>query len=162
VARRATRELLDSGAYASVRAEAEEVDGKIVVRIKAVARRLVAGVRVEGSVLDDETMLREAHIAVGAEMTAESLPTMTERARQFYVRHGFSTAWVTIDLRETDDPMRLAMVVRVEPGPARRITRRVFVHDGPRGLPRDLEEEIGRVERTYDVDAGDRVDEEPL
>jgi outer membrane protein insertion porin family len=163
VARRAARELLDTRAYASVSVEAVAVAGKVVLRLNAVSRRLVAGVRVEGGVLDDEAMLREAHIAVGQELTAESLPQMSDRARQFYVRHGYRSAKVDLDVRQTDDPMRLALVVRAEPGAPSRVRQRIFVRDGVLSLPpRALDEEIAELEKSYAVDAGDRVDEDPL
>jgi outer membrane protein assembly factor BamA len=159
VARRAARELLDTGAYAEVRVDAEPSDGTVVIKVTAVARRLIAGIRIEGGPLDDETLLREMRIGLGDEITPRSRAEMLERGRLHYQRHGYPNASLDADLRKTDDPMRIALVVRVVPGPERTITARVFVHDdGMVGVSSELSD----IEDGYDVGSGARADEEAL
>jgi len=75
---------------------------------------------------------------------------MSARIRGFYAEHGYPSASVDIDVRETDDPVRVALVVRVEPGPASRVARRAFVRDGTSYSPDlALEAELSELERTY-------------
>ena len=162
VARRAGRELLEGGAYAEVRVEAVESSGQVVLRVRAVVRRLVASIRVEAGVLDDEAMLQEAHIAVGEELTPALLTTMRDRARAYYVRHGYSNASVGIDPRQTDDPMQIGLVVRVQANAPRKIARRILVHDGPVIVDATIDPTLDEVERGYSVEAGDRVDEDTI
>lgn len=162
-ARRAARELLATGAYAKASTEVERTGGRVILRVRVLPRRLVANVRVDGGALDDDEMLREAHIAAGAEVTAVSLPEMESRARGFYAAHGFPSARITIEPRDTDDRMRVALHLQVEPGAPRTIARRVIVEDGPRFAPDPkLDEELHDLERSYRFGDGDRLDEEAL
>ena len=89
---------------------------RVAVRITVLPRRIIATVSVEGGGLDDDALLREAHIARGGEITRSPSFSCGSRAHNFYAQHGYRTAQVEIDVRETDDPMRVALVVRVEQG----------------------------------------------
>jgi outer membrane protein assembly factor BamA len=163
VARRAARELVESGRFARVSIAAEASGEKAILRLLALPRRLAASVSVEGGKLDEDALLREARIAVGAEVTAITLQQMTTRARDFYAQHGYAQAAVEIDVRETDDPAKVALVVRVEPGASSRVTRRMFVRDGIHYAPDlALDAELAELEGTYGVGEGDVVDAENL
>jgi outer membrane protein insertion porin family len=163
VARRAARELLDTGRFAKVSVQAGEVDGLVVLRLVALPRRLIAGVRVDGGVLDEDAMRRDAHIAIGGEITGPVLAQMNERLRAFHVNRGFPQTTVTIEVRGTDDPMRVALAIRIDPGPPSTIASRVFVRDGVAyAADPDLDEEMRRLQDGYTVDAGSRVDDEAL
>jgi outer membrane protein assembly factor BamA len=163
VARRAARELVETGRYARVSVSADPLGDKVLLRIRAVPRRLVASVSVEGGKLDEDTFLKETHVVVGAEVTAFTLPQIMARMRGFYAQHGYQTAAVDIDVRETDDPARVALVVRVQPGPATKVTRRIVVHDGATFAPDlTLDAELSEIEQTYAVGRGDEVDAENL
>jgi outer membrane protein insertion porin family len=159
VARRAARELLDRGGYADVRVDGKLVDGKAVLAVTALARRLVSSVRVEGGPLDDDSLLREMRIGSGDEITPRSRVEMLERGRSFYVRHGYPSAAIETDLRRTDDPMQIACVVRVTPGPERTIAARAFIHDDR--APGDTTD-LAELEDGYDVGKDARADEESL
>jgi outer membrane protein assembly factor BamA len=162
-ARRAARELLETGRFANVSVQAEQVEGKVVLRLVALPRRLIAGVRVDGGALDDEAMRRDARIVIGGEITATSLAQMTDRLRLFHASRGFPKAKVAIEVRGTDDPMRVVLAIRIDPGPPSTIADRVFVHDGPvYPADPDLDEEIKRLRETYGVGPGDRVDQDAL
>jgi outer membrane protein insertion porin family len=163
VARRAARELVESGRYARVSVAAEAAGDQVVLRLFAMPRRLIASVSVEGGKLDEDVLLREAHITIGGEVTAPILPQMTARIRAFYAEHGYPNAGVDIDVRETDDPARVALVVRIDPGPPSRVARRAFVRDGTSYAPDlALDAELSELERTYEFGEGDVVDEENL
>jgi len=163
LARRAARELTDTGRYARVSVAAEASGDRVLLRVFALPRRLIASVNVEGGKLDEDALMRDARIGVGAEITALTLPQMSARARNFYAQHGFGRAVVDIDVRETDDPTKVALVLRIEPGQQDKVTRRMFVRDGV-AYPPDLalDAELSEVEKSYAVDEGDAVDEENL
>jgi outer membrane protein insertion porin family len=159
VARRAARELVEGGRFARVSIAAEASGDKAVLRLFALPRRLAASVSVEGGKLDEDALLREARISVGAEVTAITLPQMVARARAFYAQRGYPRASVDIDVRETDDPAKVALVVRIDPGPPSKVTRRMFIRDGVRYAPDlALDAELSTLEGTYGVGEGDVVD----
>jgi outer membrane protein insertion porin family len=162
-ARRAARELLETGRFATVSVQAEEKGGLVVLRLVALPRRLIAGVRVDGGVLDEDAMRRDAHIAIGGEITATSLTQMTERLRLFHANRGFPEATVAIEVRGTDDPMRVVLAIRIEPGAPSKIASRIFVYDGAR-YPADpvLDDELKRLSEGYAVDPGSRIDGDAL
>lgn len=162
-ARKASRELLQTGAYARASAEVEAEGDGAILRIKVLPRRLVARVRVYGGALDDEEMLREIRLASGSEITAPLLDELASRARAFYERHGYPDAEIAIEPRDTDDPMRVALEMRIRSGEAQRIAKRILVDDG-RKWPFDIEldEELRRLNEGYALGEGDRVDEEAL
>jgi len=163
LARRAVRELTDSGRYARASVAAEELGEGVVLKIAVLPRRLIASVTVEGGHLEEDALLSEAHIVIGGEVTVVTLPQMSARLVALYRERGYRRALATIDVRETDDPMQVALVVRIEPGPKSTVTRRTFVRDGGAQAPdADLDGELDGIARTYAVQEGDAVDEEAL
>ncbi|HKQ70724.1 MAG TPA: POTRA domain-containing protein [Polyangiaceae bacterium] len=163
LARRGARELTDSGRYARVSVTADLSGDRVILRYQALPRRLVSSVSVEGGKLDEDALLSEARIGVGSEITSASLAQMVERAKAFYVLRGYRAATVEVDVRETDDPMRVALVVRIVAGAVSKVSSRSFVRDGPKYEPDvALDEELDELESSYAVDKGDPLDEESL
>jgi outer membrane protein assembly factor BamA len=160
-ARAAARELTDSGRYARVAITAEPLGDKVALRLSALPRRLIANLTVEGGKLDDESLLAESHLTVGGEVTALTLPRAVERLKSSYARHGFRRADADVEVRETDDPMRVVVLVRIRPGPPSAVAARVFVRDGPVHVAPnlDLDMELSDLQSSYAVDGGDRADE---
>ncbi|HMJ15475.1 MAG TPA: POTRA domain-containing protein, partial [Polyangiaceae bacterium] len=157
LARRAMRELLDTGRYADVRAEAVAMGDGALLRLVVLPRRLIASVRLLGGVLDDPDTLRTAQVAVGGELTAPLLDQIGARIRAHYLAHGYPAARVRADVVDTDDPLRVLLLVDITPGPPLRIAERWFgVWPTPKvdGLEQALS--------TYDAAPGDRVDEDAL
>ena len=96
-----------------------------------------------GGSLEEDALLSDARIVQGGEITAVTLPQMIQRAQSFYAQHGYPKARADIELRETDDPMRVAMLLRIEPGPQSVVTQRIFVRDGiAYGANLDLDVEL--------------------
>ena len=78
LARRAMRELTDSGRYARVWAEAD-VDGEgAVLRLIVVPRRLIANIKLVGGALGADDTLRAAGVREGGELTALELGPIAE------------------------------------------------------------------------------------
>jgi outer membrane protein assembly factor BamA len=163
LARQAARELTESGRYARASVAADESGDGVVLRLTVLPRRLIASVTVEGGHLEEDTLLGEAHIAVGGDVTVVTLPQMSERLVALYRERGYRRATAAIDVRETDDPMQVALVVRIDPGPKSKVTRRTFVRDGTVYAPdADLDRELDALVQSYAVGEGDTADEESL
>lgn len=156
LARRAMRELTDSGFYAEVRAEAVPEPGGVVLRLRALPRRIAQAVRISGGVLDGEETLRAAGLDAGDEVTVPLLREAAERTRAFYVAHGFPRAAVTPDAIDTDNEMRVTVTLYVVPGAPRVVATRSFT---TRPAPT---EELDDLLRSYSVSPGDRADDEML
>ncbi len=152
VARRAMRELLDTGRFASVRAHAVAEPGGPVLRIVAEPRRIAASVKVVGGVLDDGETLRAANLRVGSEVTEQILADAARRAEQLHERHGYRRAKITVDATDTDERMKVVVVVNVEPRQPDVVHERVFRVDS------QVTEALGAVLRRYEVREGDRLD----
>jgi outer membrane protein assembly factor BamA len=155
-ARRAVRELLDSGAFAQARAEARPLDDGVLLRLVAVPRRIVASVRVTGSVIDQTRLLNAAELSQGGEVTEPMLREINTRILQLHRRYGYDDAVVKIDLRNTDDPKAVLVTIDIEPGEQRTISRRVFV------IEPKLDRIVGDRKNDYAVEAGDPIDEDAL
>jgi outer membrane protein assembly factor BamA len=163
VARNAARELTDSGRYARASISADFAGDGAILKIAVLPRRIIASIAVDGGHIEEETLLGEARIAVGGEITVLTLPQMVDRLVALHRERGYRHAKASIDVRETDDPMQVALVVHVDPGPKSKITRRIFVRDGTVYEPdRELDAELDRLADSYAVGEGDTVDEETL
>lgn len=155
LARRAMRELLDTSRYANVRAEAVPSGDAVVLRLVVLPRRLIANVRLVGGVLDDAETLRAAEVNEGSELTAPALAQIAERVRRYYDSRGYPAARVHADAVDTDDPLRVLLLVDITPGEPLRIAERWFGvwpdPDTP-GLKTAL--------ASYGIEPGDRVDDD--
>lgn len=130
VARRALRELSETGRFADLRAELLDEEGRLTLVIWVRPRRLVAQVRLEGSALEGGEGIRALGLGRDDEVTDEILASASESLRLAHERAGFAAARVTVDPQATDDPLRVLLRVRVEPGEPVRLAR-VIVHVRP-------------------------------
>ena len=152
-ARRALRELLGTGYFARASAEAEAARDGAVLRLFVLPRRLVATIQVNGGALEREATLEAARAAEGGEVTGPMLPEIADRVRAFYEQHGYPAARVTVDTADTDDPMRVVLVVDIAAGAPRTVAQRVFVIDPAQ------DREVGDLKQKYRFGSGARVDE---
>jgi outer membrane protein insertion porin family len=156
VARRALQELVDSGRYSEVRAEADADGQGARLRLLVLPRRIVASVKITGGQLQDEDTRNAAGTDTSDEITAPGLLECAARVRAFYVKSGFPQANVAPDAIDTDDPMRVVVVLHVVPGPARLIASRVIrVYPAP-------SERLKTLLTGYAAGVGDRADEDAL
>jgi outer membrane protein assembly factor BamA len=156
VARIAMRELLESGRIARASAEAKREGDDVVLVVRAWPRRLIAIVQLSGGVLARAETLAAAGVREGGELTASALPKVAEQVRAFYREHGFTSASVTVDTSDTDDPMRIVLRINVEPGKPEMISQRVFV------IEPAADRALGDLKTSYPVTAGARVDSSSL
>jgi len=157
LARRAMLELTDTGRFANVSAEVSQQSDGVLLLLRVVPRRLIASARILGGVLDTDETLRAARIRVRGEVTAAELVAMAARVRELYRHRGYPAATVTLDTIDTDDPMRVVLVMDVRPGEPRIVDRRRFIV-----WPDPKVEGLSEPLFGYLVASGERVDEEQL
>lgn len=151
--RRAARELLASGGFSNVSIAVSAAGDGVVLTFSLTPRRLIAAKRLQGAAFDDSDVWQETPIAPTGELTEAMLPRIAESVRLFHVRRGYPNAVASIETRETDDPMRVVLVVEVTPGPARVFAGRQIV------IPANARLDLGEVVESYDVARDDRVDD---
>jgi outer membrane protein insertion porin family len=157
LARRALRELSDSGRYANVRAEAHADGAGALLRLVVLPRRLITGVRLTGAAVDAEETLRASGLREGAEITAPDVAKIAERLRKFHARRGYPRAVARVGVTDTDDPMRVLLLIDITAGKPLLIGRRLF------GVwPDPKLEGLRDVLGGYDVEEEDPADEEAL
>jgi outer membrane protein assembly factor BamA len=153
--RRALDEALATGRFANGRVSVTREGPGARVVVHLTPRKLVhtVGVEVHGATLENDEVLREAEIIDGGELIGQEIPLHRARVEAYLMRRGYPRPVVTITTRPTDDPLRVAVLIDVAPGPPRTLARRVFYIIG--GDSADL----SRYTDKYAVAAGDRVDE---
>ena len=157
VARRAMRELLDTGLYANANVDVQLDAQGVRLTIRVEPRRIVREILLLGSPIAEDTLLEAAHLHSDVELAENELPKITARLQSILAAHGFPAAKVQIDVAAADNPLETNLVVRIEPGQPALITKRRFrvspVPDAP-GLSAVLS--------GYGLQTGDRADEEQL
>jgi outer membrane protein insertion porin family len=157
-ARRAMRELLDTGLYASATVSAEpDSRGGVLLTLRVEPRRIVRNVTLVGSPIASDSVLEAANLHAELEVAELQLPELSKKIAQILSVHGFPKAKVEFDATDTDNPKETNLTFRVEPGPPALINQRVFrvtpEPDAP-GLPQAL--------NGYALQTGDRADSELL
>lgn len=155
--RRSLDELLESGKFSDARAEVEADTDGVRLRIFVTPRRVVADVRVTGGVLADDVLLRAVGVQVGRELTEGDLERIRKRLREEHAKHGFPNARATLQAIDTDDPLRVALRIDLEPGSPQRIALRKFY-----AWPDPKEPVLAGLLGQYQGNRGDRADREQL
>lgn len=157
VARRAMRELLDSGRFATAEArfEADGEGARLVVEV--LPRRLIATLRVSGSPFELGEVLRAGELREQGEVTVPRLAEIRQRIRALHQRRGFPSAKVEVTASDTDDPLLVVLYVEIVTGAPRRIAARRFAVWPSTTVP-GIRESVER----YPVVDGDRLDLDAL
>lgn len=155
--RRAMRELLDSGQYASVRSELfPQPDGKSRLLLFVEWRKIVAGVEVHGGELDDAQVADALGLRSNQELTRRGLDEAAARVRLLYVERGFPLASVSGAFNDTAEPSRAIVTITVAPGPPALVAG-VRVH-----LPDKVLPEASTLAGTFGLAIGQRLDQVEL
>jgi outer membrane protein assembly factor BamA len=157
-ARRALAELLESGRFARGRASAVPEGPGVALILEMTPRKLVKRLELDlhGAALERDELLREAGLSVGRELVGSDIDEITGRMVRYLAVHGFPSAKVDIQTRETDDPSLTLVIVDVLPGRPRtlgNVEYYVFGASRDRVMP---------MTGAYTVKAGDRADETAL
>lgn len=157
VARRAARELLDTGHYATatVRAEAEPQGVRLIVTVTG--RRVAGRVRVTGSPIDANTLLEAVDLREGIEVSESALPAIVKRVQQVLASRGYPSAGAWLETLAGESPLETELTVVVQAGAPAVIADRVFFVS-PQPVPSSLRAKL----EGYSVQVGEPADEEQL
>ena len=157
VARRAMRELLDTGLYASASAAVEPDGQGVRLTLTVEPRRIVREILLLGSPIATDSLLEAAHLQSNVEVAERDLASLPQKVHAILSDHGFPAADVQLVAADTDNPLETNLVFKIAAGPPALVAKRRFrvapVPDAP-GLSTVLS--------GYAVQAGDRADEELL
>jgi outer membrane protein insertion porin family len=156
VARRAVKELLDTGEYAQAHADARPYEDGAILRVVVLPRRIARVINVTGGALDRVRVLNAAALADGADLTEPRLEQAITAIRQLHRRYGYDDAKVSVEIADTDDPMEVLISIDITAGEARTITRRIFV------IEPKFDRVVGELKSEYAVESGERIDEDAL
>ncbi len=152
VARRALDELGNSGGFGELSAEAEALGAGVLLRIRVVARKTLASLRLSG-VSDSDELLRSAGLRVGNEVTARELPELAHKIERELARRGYPDAVVSVESFDTDDPTGIVLSFEAKPGAPSRVREVRFLAWPDPNLPA-----LRSVLASYGVTPGDRTD----
>jgi len=155
-ARRAMRELLESGRFARATVEAFAEGEGVVLRVHVLPRRIIATIQLSGASLDPAATLEAGDVHEGGELSALDLTQIAGKIRRYYARHGFPSAKVDVDTTDTDAPDRVVLSIGIVAGPPRTVAQRVFE------IEPLFDREVGDLKNKYKVGFGDRVDTQAL
>ncbi len=155
LARRALDELLASGSFARGRVVATPEGSGALVVVRVVPRKLVTRIQLDlhGMRIDREELLAAADLSEGGEIVSTELGDAIARMGRVCASHGYPSAHVGVQTRDTDDPTRTLVLVDVQPGDARLVQDRQFYVFGAAA------DELAPATRAYGVRPGDRADE---
>ncbi|MGH7269436.1 MAG: POTRA domain-containing protein [Polyangiaceae bacterium] len=158
-ARRALREVLDTGRFVRGRASAQPEGQGVLLVLHVVPRKLIGRLDLDlhGAEVDRDDLLRVANLEEGGELVTTDIAQASRRIEQVLALHGYPFAKVRIETRDTDDPTRALVLIDAEPGTPRVIVERRFDVAGP-----DLEPPLSIAQSTYALSAGSRADEPSL
>ena len=156
IARQAMGEVLATGGFAQAYADARPYQDGVILRIVAVPRRIVAGIRMIGAELDVDRTLSNANLAEGDEITEPGFRRIKAGIKRFYRRYGYDDAEIIIETADTSDPTEVLLDISITPGEQRTISRRVFV------IEPKYDRVLGPIKHDYAVETDDEIDEDAL
>jgi outer membrane protein assembly factor BamA len=132
VVRQAILRMLASGRWANVQIDAYPRGDEVVLRVLLEPRVVLTRIEVHGnSAIDDDALRQAMRVRERAEIEPGALPGLGEAARSAYAERGYARADVEVTLRDTDDPSRKVLIVRVEEGEPVRLRDIRFDGDEP-------------------------------
>jgi outer membrane protein insertion porin family len=124
--------LLESGRFTDVQIDAVRVQHGVKLIVWLTPRLVVHRIDIAGNERLDAQAIREALAVVpGAEVSSERLEALSRAVAALYAEHGYFGTQIEIDLRDTDDPSRKVLMLRIEEGAPTRIRSIRFAGDQP-------------------------------
>jgi len=128
--RETTLRLLEGGRWADVQFEAVPSGGGVDLIVHLTPRILIARIDVVGNEeLSDDEIRSTVALGPDGELGIAALGEIADAVAASYEEHGFVNARVRVRLRDTDDPTRKVMRVRIEEGQPLRVAGFVFAED---------------------------------
>ncbi len=153
VARKAMRELAESGGFSDLAAFADRVGGGVILRIEATPARRVRAVQIEGGLFERSATLTATKLAIGGMVSEPDVVRVPELVSTFYQQRGFPDAKITIQTVSLDQPLDVMLVVSITPGEPRNVSQRVFV------IEPAFDAQVGDLKFEYAVSANERADD---
>jgi outer membrane protein insertion porin family len=108
-----------------------EGDGVVLV-VELTPRVLLARLQISGNdVVQREELLRTMQIGPGDSIDRATLEELRSRALELYASRGYPNATFAFERRDTNDPTRKVLVVRIDEGAPLEIARVVFTGSPP-------------------------------
>lgn len=143
--------LTRDGRFADVQVDAVALPegARLVVYLEP--RLLIERIDISGdSVLDEDDLLRAMEVERDGEISVDRLPELERRLSEAYDAVGYLDARATVGMRDTDDPFRKVLIIRIDERSPTRIA-------GMR-LPAGPAQRRGVVREALDLDEGDVFD----
>lgn len=126
--------LLESGRWADVQIDAVPDGSGVSLVVYLRPRIVVTRVEVRGNeLLDDEDVRQTLGLGASGELEEQDLSSLAEAVAEAYKERGYPAARTTLHLRDTDDPTRKVLRVRIEEGEPVRVAAYHFDGDSPPG-----------------------------
>ncbi len=130
--RNTIQQLIGTGRWADVQLDATPVGEDVRLTARLIPRLLLNRVDVVGNdVLDDDEILRELQLHEGTEIERADLGTLAAQLKSVYAERGYEAMSADLELRDTDDPARKVMIVRVRENEPTRVLGIRFDGDAP-------------------------------
>jgi outer membrane protein assembly factor BamA len=141
--RSTVQRLLGSGRWADVQIDAEPRDDGVALVVDLVPRIVLTRVDVIGNtVLSDDEVRHAIGLPATGELENHDLAELANAVMDEYVQRGYVEARASLTLRDTDDPSRKVLRVRVIEGEPQRVIG--YLYRGERPPPHvDLPNRIG-------------------
>lgn len=112
--RNTVQRLIATGRWANVQLDAAPLGDGVRITARLVPRLLLNRIDVVGNeVLDDDEILRELQLGEGTEIERADLGTLAASLKSVYAERGYERMRAVLELRDTDDPARKVMIVRI-------------------------------------------------
>jgi outer membrane protein assembly factor BamA len=149
--RSAISRLVGSGRFRDVQFDIEPTDGGVRLVAYLTPRLLVERIDVlENDVLGDDEVLEALELTRGSELLPEELDAHAARVENVYREHGYEGARADIEIRETNDPGRRVLVLRMNEGRPTPIAAVLFEGEEPPPESQALD--------AFDLEPGDVLD----
>ncbi len=130
--REATLRLLQSGRWADVQFEAAPTAGGVELVAHLTPRILITRIDITGNEeLSDDDVRGTISLGHAGELETSGLREIADAVAAAYGERGYVNARVRVRLRDTDDPTRKIMRLRIEEGEPLRVIGFVFEQDHP-------------------------------
>ncbi len=149
--RQTVLELMGSGRWDDVQLRAEPAPAGVRLVARLSPRVLLVRVDIVGNtVLEDDELRRAIGLTEGSELRTERREELKLEVQTLYEQRGYEQASVELLVRDTDDPARKVLIVRVVEGAPTPVGRIVFEGEDP---PPE-----SQARDALDFDSGDPLD----
>jgi outer membrane protein assembly complex protein YaeT len=130
--RSAVSRLAASGRWRDAQIDIVPSGAGVALVVHLVPRVLLTRVELQGNdVLDDPTLARVIEVSEGSELEADTRISLVRSAREAYRERGYERVRIETIVRDTDDPTKKVLIVRIAEGEPTRVVRVQFEGEAP-------------------------------